>query len=80
MKLAGQENAYWQNRAQFYAVVSQVMWRILADYARGQQRIRRGGKQEKVSLDDVLLVSRGRTEELLAVHESLSHLEKLDAR
>jgi len=80
LKLAAQENAKWQNRAQFYAVASQAMRRILVDYARGQQRIRRGGKQQKVSLDDVLLVSRNRTEELLAVHESLSKLEKLDAR
>ena len=80
MKLASQENAKWQNRAQFYAVASQAMRRILVDYARGRQRIRRGGKQQKVSLDDVLLVSRDRTEELLAVHESLSRLAKLDAR
>lgn len=80
MKLAGQKNAKWQNRAQFYAVASQMMRRILVDYARAQQRMRRGGKQQKVSLHDVLLVSRDRTEELLAVHESLSKLEKLDAR
>lgn len=80
MKLAGQENAKWQNRAQFYAVASRMMRRILVDYARGQRRIRRGGKQQKVSLDDVLPLSRDRTEELLAVHESLSKLEKLDAR
>jgi len=56
------------------------MRRILVDYARGKQRIRRGGKQQKVLLDDVLLVSPGRSEEVLAVHESLSRLEKLDAR
>jgi len=80
MKLAGQVNAKWQNRAQFYAVASQVMRRILVDYARGRQRIRRGGKQQKVSLDDVLLVSRDRTDELLALHECLSKLEKLDGR
>ena len=88
VKLAGQENAHWQNRAQFYAVASQMMRRILVDYARKQQRMRRGGKQQRVSLDeavmvsrdDALLVSRDRTEELLAVHESLSKLEKLDVR
>src|SRR5215831_3234058 len=80
LKLAAQENAKWQNRAQFYAVTSQTIRRILVDYARGQQRIRRGGKQQKVSLDDVLLVSRNRSEELLAVHESLSNLEGLDSR
>jgi RNA polymerase sigma-70 factor (ECF subfamily) len=80
VKLSAQKDAKWQNRAQFFGVASQVMRRILVDYARGQQRIRRGGKQQKVSLDDVLLVSPDRTEEVLTVHESLSRLEKLDAR
>jgi RNA polymerase sigma-70 factor, ECF subfamily len=80
VKLAAQKDAKWQNRAQFFGVASQAMRRILVDYARGKQRIRRGGKQQKVSLDDVSLVSPGRTEEVLAVHESLSRLETLDAR
>ena len=80
VKLAAQRDAKWQNRAQFFGVASQVMRRILVDYARGQQRIRRGGKQQKVSLDDVVLVSPERSEEVLSVHESLSRLEKLDAR
>ena len=80
VRLAAQRDAKWQNRAQFFGVASQVMRRILVDYARGQQRIRRGGKQQKVSLDDVLLVSPDRTEEVLTVHESLSRLETLDAR
>jgi RNA polymerase sigma-70 factor (ECF subfamily) len=80
VKLSAQRDARWQNRAQFFGVASQVMRRILVDYARGQRRIRRGGKQQKVSLDNVALVSPARTEEVLAVHESLSRLEKLDAR
>jgi RNA polymerase sigma factor (TIGR02999 family) len=80
VKLAAQKDAKWQNRAQFFGVASQAMRRILVDYARGKQRIRRGGKQQKVSLDDVSLVSPGRTEEVLAVHESLSRLEMVDAR
>jgi len=80
VKLAAQKDIKWQNRAQFFGVASQVMRRILVDYARGQQRVRRGGKQQKMSLDDVVLVSPDRTEEVLTVHESLSRLEKLDAR
>lgn len=80
MKLADQRDAKWQNRAQFFGVASQVMRRILVDYARGQQRLRRGGKQQKVALDDVVLVSPDRTDELLTVNESLSKLEKLDPR
>lgn len=80
MKLADQRDAKWQNRAQFFGVASQVMRRILVDYARGQQRLRRGGKQQKVAIDDVVLVSPDRTDELLTVNESLSKLEKLDPR
>jgi RNA polymerase sigma-70 factor, ECF subfamily len=80
VKLAAQKDAKWQNRAQFFGVASQAMRRILVDYARGKQRIRRGGKQQKVPLDGVVLVSPGRTEEVLAVHESLSRLETLDGR
>jgi RNA polymerase sigma-70 factor, ECF subfamily len=80
LKLAGQSDARWQNRAQFFAVASQLMRRILVDYARTKQRIKRGGRQEQVSLDEVLLIAPDRTDELLAVHESLSRLEKLDPR
>jgi len=80
IKLTAQRSARWQNRAQFFALAAQAMRRILVDYARTQQRIRRGGKQQKVTLDEALLISPDRTEELIAVHESLSRLEKLDPR
>jgi len=80
MKLASQRDAEWKNRAQFFGVASQVMRRILVDYARGQQRHRRGGKQQRIALDDIVLISADRTEELLAVNECLSNLEKVDAR
>lgn len=80
LKLAAQREMKWQNRAQFFGVASQAMRRILVDYARGQQRLRRGGKQKKVAFDEVLLVSSDRTAEVLAVNESLDKLEKLDPR
>ncbi len=80
IKLAGQRDAKWQNRAHFFGVASQLMRRILVDYARAHQRGKRGGKQQKVSLDEVLLVSSDRTEELLAVHEVLAKLEAMDPR
>jgi RNA polymerase sigma factor (TIGR02999 family) len=74
LKLTSQRSARWQNRAQFFAVASQLMRRILVDYARGQQRTKRGGKYQKAPLDEVLLISPDRTDELLAVNESLSRL------
>ena len=80
LKLAGQRDVKWQNRTQFFAVASQAMRRILIDYARKQQRTKRGGKQLKVALEEVCVVSLRPSDELLAVDESLARLEKLDAR
>jgi RNA polymerase sigma-70 factor (ECF subfamily) len=80
MKLAAQRGARWQNRAQFFAVASQAMRRILVDYARTQQRTKRGGKQLRVTLEEVCVVSPEISEEILAVDESLARLEKLDPR
>ena len=80
MKLAAQRGAKWQNRAQFFAVASQAMRRILVDYARTQQRTKRGGKQIRVILKDVGVVFPRISEEILAVDESLERLEKLDPR
>jgi RNA polymerase sigma-70 factor, ECF subfamily len=80
MKLAAQRGARWQNRAQFFAVASQAMRRILVDYARTQQRTKRGGKQLRVTLEEVCVVSPEISEEILAVDECLVRLEKLDPR
>jgi RNA polymerase sigma factor (TIGR02999 family) len=80
IKLVGQGDAKWQNRTQFFAVASRLMRRILVDYARTRVRAKRGGKQQRLSLDGALLLSPNRMEEMLAVNEALSQLEALDPR
>jgi RNA polymerase sigma-70 factor, ECF subfamily len=80
MRLAGQREVRWQNRAQFFAVASQAMRRILVDYARTQRRTKRGGNQVRVRLDDVSIPSPQISEEILAVDESLRRLEEFDPR
>lgn len=80
LKLVAQRNANWQSRAHFFALASQLMRRILVDYARGRLRAKRGGKQARLPLDKVFIISRGRCDELLALDESLERLGKLDAR
>jgi RNA polymerase sigma-70 factor, ECF subfamily len=47
IKLVAQRNADWQNRAHFFAVASNLMRRILVDYARRQMRAKRGAGQAK---------------------------------
>ncbi|PYV73155.1 MAG: RNA polymerase subunit sigma-70 [Acidobacteria bacterium] len=80
IKLVAQRNADWQNRAHFFAVASTLMRRILVDYARRQLRAKRGGRQAKLSLDDVVLPSPDHPDKMLALDECLTRLEKLDAR
>ena len=80
IKLMGQRNADWQNRAHFFAVASNLMRRILVDYARRQLRAKRGGGQAKLSLDEVVLLSSDRPDKMLALNQCLTRLEKLDAR
>jgi len=80
LKLVAQRNANWQSRAHFFALASQLMRRILVDYARSRLRAKRGGKQVKLPLDEALLFTEDRCDELLALDESLERLEKLDAR
>jgi RNA polymerase sigma factor (TIGR02999 family) len=80
LKLAGQRDAKWQNRAQFFAVASQAMRRVLVDYARTQKRTKRGGPLQRVTLEDVCVVSPQVSDEVLAVNESLERLEQIDPR
>jgi RNA polymerase sigma-70 factor (ECF subfamily) len=80
IKLVAQRNADWQSRNHFFAVASSLMRRILVDYARRHLRDKRGGGQEKVSLDGAVLLAPDRADRMLVLDESLERLEKLDPR
>ena len=80
LKLVRQQGVSWQGRSHFLGVASQLMRRILIDHARGQLRAKRGGPLVAVSLDDAIVVSVQRSEELLKLDEALNRLSKLDAR
>ena len=80
IKLVAQRNADWQNRAHFFAVASNLMRRILVDYARRQLRVKRGAGPTKLSLDEVVLLSPDRPDKMLALDQCLTRLEKLDPR
>jgi len=70
----------WQNKAHFFAIAGQMMRRILIDHARANLRKKRGGSQIKVSLDEVFLFSKEKSDEVIALDESMKRLATLDAR
>jgi RNA polymerase sigma factor (TIGR02999 family) len=80
LRLVDQKSVQWQNRAHFYGIAAQMMRRILVDYARGRTYAKRGGGAPTVTLDEGLIVSDQRSAEVVAVHEALEQLMKLDPR
>ncbi len=80
LKLVDQ-NVDWQNRAQFFAIASQAMRRILVDHARTRSREKRGGAASDLPLDEAINIGTPeRSVDVVALDEALSHLEKLDPR
>ncbi len=80
LKIAGQDEHKWQNRAHFFGVAAQAMGHILVDYARSKQSQKRGGWQERVTLDDHTAVSRNQSIGIVALDDALNSLAVLDKR
>ena len=80
LKLVDQRQVTWQNRAHFFGVASQIMRRVLMDYAKSQKREKRGGGAHKTSLDEALVVAEDRASDLIQIDEALARLEELDPR
>ena len=80
MKLVDQRNVQWQNRAHFFGVAAQAMRRIVIDHARTRNRIKRGGVQHAVTLDEAMIAGEPRSIDVLALDEALNRLARLDER
>lgn len=77
LRLAGQKNIDWQNRAHFFGIAARLMRQILVDYARKRQFAKRGGNPQHVSLDEAAFVAQERASELIALDDALRALANL---
>lgn len=80
LRLVDQRESNWQNRAHFIAAAAQAMRRVLIDHARSKQRVKRGGMQVKVPLEDIALAAEEQPQDLIALDAALDRLAQLDAR
>ena len=71
LRLINQRQVHWQNRAHFFAIAAKMMRRILLNYARDQNRDKRGGRAIHVSLSEVAYISNEKTAELISLDEAL---------
>jgi RNA polymerase sigma factor (TIGR02999 family) len=81
VRLIDQPRVDWQNRFQFFAVASEIMRRVLVDYARRRQAAKRGGAVVQVTLDEAAVpTADAYCANVLAVEAALTDLAKLDPR
>jgi RNA polymerase sigma factor (TIGR02999 family) len=80
LRLAGQRDPRWQNRAHFFGIAASMMRRILIDHARKVAYAKRGGGAPKVSFDETCVMAPERSAELVALDDALLALAAVDER
>jgi RNA polymerase sigma-70 factor (ECF subfamily) len=81
LRLVDQNTPQLESRAHFFGVAARLMRQILVDHARTRVASKRGGGQQKISLDDAPgLPVRDESAELLALDEALKKLAAFDER
>jgi len=80
IRLIDWKNVRWQNRAHFFGVAAQLMRRILVDFARDRQYLKRGGGAFLVSLSEAASFAVQRSADFVALDEALKALAEIDPR
>ena len=80
LKLVDHKQEQWHSRSHFFFVASHIMREVLIEHARKHRAVKRGGGQEKVSLEDAVAFTPQRSKILLALDDALQELAKVDER
>jgi len=78
VRMVGQEQPGYRDRAHFLAIAAHAMRKILIDHARGYNAAKRGGGQAKATIDDERDGCVERPSVLIALDDSLAALEARD--
>jgi len=74
IRLVGAEAQNWKGRTHFFTAAAEAMRRILIENARRKQRLKRGGGQKKVDLEDAEPAVAEPAEDIVALNEALEKL------
>ena len=80
LRLIDSSRVNWQNRTHFFAISAQLMRRVLVDFARQRNSLKRGGEVQKVELDEALVVASEPKTDLVALDDALKILAKMNPR
>jgi RNA polymerase sigma-70 factor (ECF subfamily) len=78
LRLLNQRNVQWENKNQFMGIAAQLMRRILVDYGRSRNALKRGGEGGKVFLEEAQLSSKQTAPDVVVIDEALTKLAELD--
>jgi RNA polymerase sigma factor (TIGR02999 family) len=80
LRLGGDAQPDWRNRAHFFGAAAEAMRRILIESARRKKRLKHGGEWERVDLEDFEIPLPMPPDELLALDEALDALAAVDSQ
>jgi RNA polymerase sigma factor (TIGR02999 family) len=70
----------WEDRNHFFAVASKAMRSVVVDYARRRFAKKRGGFARPLEIEEGMLRVEDNAAEILAIHEALGQLARVDQR
>lgn len=81
VRLVGEADVPWQDRAHFYGVAANLMRRLLVDHARSRSREKRGGGRARLDIDHHEPEGgRKGPVDILDLEDALTRLSELDSR
>jgi RNA polymerase sigma factor (TIGR02999 family) len=78
LKMVGNGQQTYENRAHFFSVAATSMRQILIDEARKRKAAKRGGGAMKVSLDEGAILTDETADQLVALDEAMTELATFD--
>ena len=74
IRLVGSDARNWSGRTRFFAAAAEAMRRILIENARRKQRLKHGGARQRADLENISIVIKGPSDDILALDEALAKL------
>jgi RNA polymerase sigma factor (TIGR02999 family) len=78
LRLFGTGDQRWMNRAHFFGAAAEAMRRILIEKARSKLRLKRGGVQARLDINEVELAASMPEEKVLLIDDALEQMKIQD--
>ena len=73
LRMVDEKSVSWKDRAHFYGIAARLMRQILVDHARAHNAAKRGGLEQKLTLDEARELPMKETVELVALDGALEN-------